>query len=209
MCLENPLNDSDDDDSYSGEEDDEDRDKEPFEGNPYVFDTHTMLRSSTFIKSNYILPGIISLDEAAKKTVDVLAQQTIARYRKQMGKREPDHPMNNLEATLAEEKEVNRLLILAGYKNPDELSKCVRAGLIRGHFGFKFTGEASQLDTIVREGKCSEFNCDEECSGTLKATVRKLLEQQDYGGNDYENNSEEASVKCTRQFYFYFQLFVY
>ena len=100
-----------------------------------------------------------------------------------------------MEAALAEEKEVNRLLVLAGYEKPETSSKCARAGLIRGNFGFKFTGDSSQLDTIVREGKCEDFSY-EDCPGILKATVRDLLEQRDYGGDDYENNSEEASVKC-------------
>lgn len=100
-----------------------------------------------------------------------------------------------MEAVLAEEKEVNRLLVLAGYEKPETLSKCARAGLIRGNFGFKFTGNPSQLDTIVSEGKCKDFSY-EDCPGILKATVRDLLEQRDYGGDDYENNSEEASVKC-------------
>ncbi len=103
-----------------------------------------------------------------------------------------------MEAALEEEKEVNRLLLLAGYKKVElkKLSKCARAGLIRGNFGFKFTGDPSQLDTVVREGNCKEFGYEEDCDGILKATVRDLLQQNDYGGDDYENNSEEASVKC-------------
>ena len=103
-----------------------------------------------------------------------------------------------LEAALAEEKEVNRLLVLAGYKKAElkKLSKCARAGLIRGNFGFKFTGLPSQLDIVVKEGNCKEFGYEDDCTGVLKATVRDLLQQQDYAGEDYENNSEEASVKC-------------
>ena len=96
-----------------------------------------------------------------------------------------------------EDKEVNRLLVLAGYEKAEieELSKCVRAGLIRGKFGFKFTGDPKQLDTVVLEGECKDFSYG-DCTGVLKATVRDLLKQQDYGGNDYEDNSSEAPVKC-------------
>lgn len=102
----------------------------------------------------------------------------------------------------AEEKEINRLLVLAGYKETevDELSKCVRAGLIRGNFGFKFTGDQSQLDAVVLEGKCVDFSY-EDCPGVLKATVRDLLKQQDYAGTDYEENSSEAPVKCKCYFH--------
>ena len=111
----------------------------------------------------------------------------------------PTFKKQNIDQEMAarEEKEVNRLLVLAGYEKAEieELSKCVRAGLIRGHFGFKFTGDPSQLDTVVLEGKCVDFSY-EDCPGILKATVRDLLKHQDYAGTDYEENSSEAPVKC-------------
>ena len=53
---------------------------------------------------------------------------------------------------------VNHLLGLAGYKKPEKLSKCARAGLIRGYFGFKFTGDPKQLDIVVKEGKFKDFS---------------------------------------------------
>ena len=99
--------------------------------------------------------------------------------------------------TAKQETIVNRLLALAGYEETEveELSKCVRSGLFNGYFGFKFTGDPSQLDTVVLEGKCVDFSY-EDCPGILKATVRDLLKQQDYAGTDYEENSSEAPVKC-------------
>jgi len=102
------------------------------------------------------------------------------------------------EAAFDEEKEVNRLLVLAGYKKTEikKMGKCARAGLIRGNYGFKFTGDPSQLDIVVREGNCREFGYEEECAGILKATVRDLLKQRDYGGDDYEDNSLLASIRC-------------
>lgn len=136
------------------------------------------------------------MDEATKVRVEQLAKEAIERYRLKVGKSEKKHPMNNLKAALAEEKEVNRLLRVAGYEKPEELSKCARAGLIRGHFVLKFIGKASQLDTVVCKAKCSGFHKKIKCPGTLKATVRKLLEQQDYAGLDFENNSKDATVKC-------------
>ena len=107
------------------------------------------------------------------------------------------------EATFDEEKEVNRLLVLAGYKKTEikKMGKCARAGLIRGYFGFTFTGDPSQLDIVVREGNCKEFGYEEDCAGVLKATVRDLLKQRDYGGDDYEDNSQLASVRCNNNFY--------
>ena len=101
-----------------------------------------------------------------------------------------------MEIEFGEKKKVNRLLRLAGYPKPDKLSKCARAGLIRGYFGFEFTGDPKQLDKIVKRGKCKDFAPSGNCRGILKATVRDLLEQPDYGGDDYELNSVEASVKC-------------
>ena len=99
--------------------------------------------------------------------------------------------------TANQEKRVNRLLVLAGYKEKEvkDLSKCVRSGLIRDYFGFKFTGDPKQLDTVVLESDCKEFS-EDGCTGTLKATVRDLLKQPDYAGCDYEDGSILASVKC-------------
>jgi len=110
-------------------------------------------------------------------------------------------PKKKDEAALDEEKEVSRLLVLAGYKKTEikKMGKCSRAGLIRGYFGFKFTGDPKQLDTVVLEGDCKEYSYG-DCTGVLKATVRDLLKQRDYGGDDYEDNSQLASVRCN---YFY------
>ena len=99
--------------------------------------------------------------------------------------------------TANQEKRVNRLLVRAGYEETevDKLSKCVRSGLIRGYYGFKFTGDPNQLDTVVLESDCKEFS-EDGCTGTLKATVRDLLQQPEYAGTDYEEGCSEATVNC-------------
>ena len=95
-------------------------------------------------------------------------------------------------AACGEAERVNALLRAAGEADPDSLSRCVRAGLGKGAFGFVFTGAAAELDTPVAL-KITCQSCGELIRG---ATVRTLLLQDDYAGTDYEEGGEGAELKC-------------
>ena len=84
------------------------------------------------------------------------------------------------EELFNEEKAINQLLEMAEIDSK-KTSKCIRAGLARGHFGFKFDG--SQLDQVVLEASCDEAAnrepTDDSCNGNVRAIVRELLFQSD------------------------------
>ncbi|XP_013394232.1 uncharacterized protein LOC106161755 [Lingula anatina] len=83
--------------------------------------------------------------------------------------------------------DVHQLLSCCGVKNPEKVNKCLKRGILLGHV--KLTGKKS-LKTVIAEGNCA--SCEEE----MAATVKDILYQKEYGGSDYENGGQEASVKC-------------
>lgn len=85
---------------------------------------------------------------------------------------------------------INDLLRKAGVEKPESTSRCMRAGLAKGHYG-PFTGKAEELDVVVWKGPCAG-----DCGKQKSATIRQLLQQPDYGGNDYEDGGESAVVQC-------------
>ena len=93
---------------------------------------------------------------------------------------------------MADVARINDLLVRAGIPHPEETSRCVRAGLLRGAFGFTFTGASTELDKIVATTSCNE------CTKMVKATLRTLLQQIDYGGMGYEDGGQDAAVKCKK-----------
>ena len=83
---------------------------------------------------------------------------------------------------------VNERLQALGIAHPGSTSACLRRGLGKGLYGWK--GGKGTLDDIVWQGGCIQ------CGSALKATVRLLLNQPDYGGGDYDEGSEGAPLKC-------------
>jgi len=84
--------------------------------------------------------------------------------------------------------EIHDMLKKMGISNPEKTSKCVKAAIMFGHI--KITGVKEDLDQVILEGKGGE------CGHTLTATLGDLLNQPDYGGNDYEDGLQEATVIC-------------
>lgn len=82
---------------------------------------------------------------------------------------------------------INDKLKALGIKPDKYTGNCARAGI---YYGFiPLTGEASDLDQVILSG---ELECGHQCSVTL----REVLEQPDYGGNDYEDGLQNATVMC-------------
>eukprot|EP00667_Euglena_gracilis_P011742 EG_transcript_12007 len=92
----------------------------------------------------------------------------------------------------ADKSKIEELLLKAGLAAADiqQMSLCVRAGLLRGAFGFTFTGASEELDRVAVTTSC------EECQGPMEVTVRALLRQRDYAGLDYADEGRQAVLKC-------------
>jgi len=84
--------------------------------------------------------------------------------------------------------EIHDMLKKMGIRNPEKTSKCVKAAIMFGHI--KITGVKEDLDQVILEGEGGE------CGHILTATLGDLLNQPDYGGNDYEDGLQEATVIC-------------
>ena len=68
------------------------------------------------------------------------------------------------------------------------VSNCLKRAMLLKHIDF--TAEDFGKNTVVLEDGCCS------CGKTLKATVGKLLFQDDYAGMDYEDGGEDAPIKC-------------
>uniref|UniRef100_A0A0G4HE62 Uncharacterized protein n=1 Tax=Chromera velia CCMP2878 TaxID=1169474 RepID=A0A0G4HE62_9ALVE len=87
------------------------------------------------------------------------------------------------------EEDVNAALRERGVRSPEETSRCLRAGILRGKV--KLQGPEVPLSSqIVLEGKCIV------CDAKVKASIEDLLNQPDGGGADYEDGGQDASVQC-------------
>jgi len=84
--------------------------------------------------------------------------------------------------------EIHEMLVSMGIEDPRQTSKCVRAAIMKGLI--KITGNPEEMEMIICEGKC------EECSLLMKAKLKDLLMQPDYGGSDYEDGCLNATVRC-------------
>jgi hypothetical protein len=63
-------------------------------------------------------------------------------------------------------------------KEIENFSYCAMAGLVRGHFGFVFTGEASDLDRFISSDTVISSPC---CKVFEKqVTIREILSQKDF-----------------------------
>ena len=80
---------------------------------------------------------------------------------------------------------VHAALRASGYLHPTRASKCACKALQKGRLSLE-----KGLDAIVFSGKCME------CSKTLPCTLRALLDQPDYGGNEYEDGAENGALHC-------------
>ena len=92
-------------------------------------------------------------------------------------------------------------LFAAGFKwEEDEAGRCAMAGLMKGLF--VFNGTPAELDAPVilkATGKPLEVKCNvsvPDCPHTLRPTLRELLTQPDYAGLDYEDDLQDATVRC-------------
>lgn len=83
--------------------------------------------------------------------------------------------------------EVDRRLEALGV-NATNASLCVKAAIQKGLI--EITGEdKEELKQVV-------YSDTGRCGHNIDATLEDLLKQPDYGGNDYENGLEEATVLC-------------
>ena len=98
-------------------------------------------------------------------------------------------------------EEVDRRLVALGV-DPEKLektqkygdwgvSKCVRAAIQRGYIELR--GESKEeLNQVIWKGKFPDWSCQH----SKDVKLCEVLYQPDYGGNDYENGLEDATVLC-------------
>lgn len=90
---------------------------------------------------------------------------------------------------------VHKLLSDLGVENPDSVSSCLKAGILKGTITLKRPEEDPDgeygLDQVLVTGSC--LVCGED---DLKCTIRDVLHQPDYGGCDYEDGGLDAPFKC-------------
>jgi hypothetical protein len=84
-------------------------------------------------------------------------------------------------------KDVQEALTAAGYPNPENASSCAKRGIQRG-----FITLAGGLDKVFKKSSCCE------CYETIDVTVRNLLDQSDYGGQDYQDGAPGGAVQCKK-----------
>ena len=139
-------------------------------------------------KDKPLFVGYIPLDDRDKALVEAKCKE-LEDFDKTLVALENGSDCNNVELL----KEIDDLLIKAGVEDPSRASLCINTGLLKGHFGFQFTGQATQLDQVVKiDGKC--FGCSK---GSLsQVTIRQLLKQADVPGLDYEDGGEMSIIKC-------------
>lgn len=95
------------------------------------------------------------------------------------------------------ETRINDLLKMAGVKNPKNTSKCVRAGLARGAFGFEFTGAPEQLAYFIPI-PLPPCDC---CGAKLRVRLRDVLKQPDRDPEDaplFSIPDDRTAVSCSR-----------
>ena len=83
--------------------------------------------------------------------------------------------------------EINAQLEALGFPQSDENGNCARAAIYRGFI--KLTGTPSDLDQVIVSDTL-------ECGHKCDAKLGDLLKQPDFGGNDYDEGSEAATVIC-------------
>ncbi len=89
------------------------------------------------------------------------------------------------------------LIAIAKGEQKFDHGNCVAAAIAKGYI--KFNGTVEELDsplvfrkrTLVFEDRSC---CD--CSHEIRPTLRQLLRQPDYGGDDYEDGLNETTVRC-------------
>ena len=94
-------------------------------------------------------------------------------------------------ADLATEEEVHQALrekCGVAEEMLDQVSNCLKRAMLLKHIDF--TAEDFGRKTVVLEDGCCS------CGTKLKATVGKLLFQDDYAGCDYEEGGQNAPIKC-------------
>ncbi|KAJ3295527.1 hypothetical protein HDU79_009040 [Rhizoclosmatium sp. JEL0117] len=146
-------------------------------------------------KRKTMFQGYVEMDKETLSKVEELKAATLslnaARVDTENGEKK------SVAERIKEHERIKQLLEKAGIheirkSRANRFSKCVMAGLVRGHFGFEFTGSPKQLEYRV-----TGFYC-ENCNKTVSPTIRTLLYQDDYAGTDYEEGGENAAAKCKK-----------
>ena len=88
----------------------------------------------------------------------------------------------------AQKEAVNKLFRDAG-EDPNQINKCLKAGVLNGHVPLTEEGKLN-LDQVLHKGRCD--SCREE----LTCTIRDALYQREYAGLDYEDGGYYAAVHC-------------
>lgn len=90
-------------------------------------------------------------------------------------------------------KEVDEVLASVGVKNPNNVSFCLKAGILVGHVKLlpplEDQDKKFDLNQVLLKSACPV------CSNMQVCVLRKVLFQQDWGG-DYETGASGARFKC-------------
>ena len=84
--------------------------------------------------------------------------------------------------------DVHAYLSRAGIEDPESVNPCLKAGMLNGCVPMP-ADVAGWQDTVICDGTC--FNCE----APHEATIRDVLYQPTYGGNDYGEENDGA-VQC-------------
>eukprot|EP00485_Elphidium_margaritaceum_P000913 CAMPEP_0202692966 /NCGR_PEP_ID=MMETSP1385-20130828/7207_1 /ASSEMBLY_ACC=CAM_ASM_000861 /TAXON_ID=933848 /ORGANISM="Elphidium margaritaceum" /LENGTH=285 /DNA_ID=CAMNT_0049348579 /DNA_START=21 /DNA_END=878 /DNA_ORIENTATION=+ len=84
-------------------------------------------------------------------------------------------------------KMVHDMLRDAGVEDPESVNPCLKKGIQKGFFTIDADGG---LDQIIFRGGCL---C---CSKKYDVSIRDVLYQSVYGGNDYEDGGEGGAIQC-------------
>jgi len=88
----------------------------------------------------------------------------------------------------AQKEAVNKLFRDAG-EDPNQINKCLKAGILNGHVPLTEEGKLN-LDQVLHKGRC------DSCRDELTCTIRDALYQREYAGLDYEDGGYYAAVHC-------------
>lgn len=92
------------------------------------------------------------------------------------------------------EGKIENTLESLGVKNPEGVSRCLKAAISRGHIKILPPEQDPEkkygLDQVILTAPCIE------CNELVSCTIRDVLFQPDYAGTDYEEGGMAAPFKC-------------